>query len=163
MSNGKRLSSRGGHGMQGVFVFVLLGLFAIMSTLLVLLGAQMYRGTVEHTARNNNDRIMSAYVRSMVRAGDMEKGVVLEDYDGVKTIALRETLDDEEYVTWLYLYEGELFELFTDAETEFDPEMGDAICAAQAFEPELSDGLLTVRMQDEQGRPCEVRLALHAS
>ena len=35
------------HSMQGVFVFVLLGLFAVMSTLMVLLGAQMYRGTVD--------------------------------------------------------------------------------------------------------------------
>ena len=35
--------SRTQHSMQGAFIFVLLGLFALMSTLMVLLGAQMYR------------------------------------------------------------------------------------------------------------------------
>ena len=49
--------------MQGVFVFVLLGLFAVMSTLMVLLGAQMYRNTVDKTTENNEGRVLTAYVR----------------------------------------------------------------------------------------------------
>ena len=44
------------HSMQGAFVFVLLGLFAVMSTLMVLLGAQMYRNTVDHATANNQGR-----------------------------------------------------------------------------------------------------------
>ena len=57
------------HSMQGVFVFVLLGLFAVMSTLMVLLGAQMYRNTVDHAEANNEGRLLGAYVRSMIRMG----------------------------------------------------------------------------------------------
>ena len=49
------------HSMQGAFVFVLLGLFALMSTLMVLLGAQMYRATVDHSQQNNQKRLLSAY------------------------------------------------------------------------------------------------------
>ena len=48
------------HSMQGVFVFVLLGLFALMSTLMVLLGAQRYRGTVDRSTANNDDRVLGA-------------------------------------------------------------------------------------------------------
>ena len=52
------------HSMQGAFVFVLLGLFALMSTLMVLLGAQMYRATVDHSQQNNQKRLLSAYAFS---------------------------------------------------------------------------------------------------
>jgi hypothetical protein len=87
--------------MQGVFVFVLLGLFAVMSTLMVLLGAQMYRNTVDHSTANNEDRVLSAYVRSMIRAEDTSDAMVIGEYDGVKALAMREDLDGETYVTWL--------------------------------------------------------------
>ena len=71
---GKRVQ----HSMQGVFVFVLLGLFALMSTLMVLLGAQMYHNTVDLSTANNDGRVLSAYVRSMVRAEDAAQAVTVE-------------------------------------------------------------------------------------
>ena len=80
------------HSMQGVFVFVLLGLFAVMSTLMVLLGAQMYRNTVDRSTANNEDRVLSAYVRSMIRAEDTHDAMIVGEYDGVKTLAMREVL-----------------------------------------------------------------------
>ena len=70
------------HSMQGVFIFVLLGLFALMSTLMVLLGAQMYRGTVDRSVKNNDYRVLSAYVRSMVRAEDGAGAGTVEERDG---------------------------------------------------------------------------------
>ena len=148
--------------MQGVFVFVLLGLFAVMSTLMVLLGAQMYRNTVEATARNNEDRVLGAYVRSMIRAGDVARAVSIEEYDGVTALAMRDTLGDGDFVTWLYCYEDSLYEQFT-SQKDFRPQAGTAICEARRFEPALEDGLLTVVMEDGKGRPCTVRVALRCA
>ena len=90
--------------MQGVFVFVLLGAFAVMSTLMVLLGAQMYHRTVEHTDLNNAERVLSAYVRSMVRAYDRTDAISVETHDGVVALAMRESFDGEVYVMRLYEY-----------------------------------------------------------
>ena len=148
------------HSMQGVFIFVLLGLFALMSTLMVLLGAQMYRGTVEKSTDNNEYRVLSAYVRSMVRAEDARGSVSVAQYGDIAAVAMRETIDDEAYVTWIYGYDGDLYEQFTDASYEFDPEEGTPICPAGSFEPSLDDGLLTVRMTDGNGEPCTVQVAL---
>ena len=149
-----------GHGMQGVFVFVLLGLFALMSTLMVLLGAQMYRGTVQNAAANNENRLLGAYVRSMVRAEDAAQAVVVEDHDGAPALALYEDIDGDAYVTWLYLYEGQLRELFTDVGYGFNPDSGVVVAPANSFEPSLEGGLLTVRMTDDKDRDCTVRVAL---
>ena len=149
--------------MQGVFVFVLLGLFAVMSTLMVLLGAQMYRNTVDHATANNEGRVLGAYVRSMIRAEDGADAVAVEDHDGVQTLALHEEIEGEPYVTWLYCYEGQLYEQFTGADHDFEPESGTAICPAQSFEPKISDGLLTVDMVDGVGDPCTVQVALRCA
>ena len=151
------------HSMQGVFVFVLLGLFAVMSTLMVLLGAQMYRNTVDHSTANNEDRVLSAYVRSMIRAEDTSGAMEIGEYNGVKTLAMREDLDGEVYVTWLYCYEGQMYEWFTSDDGEFRPESGTAICPAQSFEPHLENGLLTVDMTNAKGVRETVRVALRCA
>ena len=159
--SGKRKTVQ--HSMQGVFVFVLLGLFAVMSTLMVLLGAQMYRNTVDRSTANNEDRVLSAYVRSMIRAEDTSGAMEIGEYDGVKALAMREDLDGEAYVTWLYCYEGQMYEWFTSDDGEFRPESGTAICLAQRFEPSLDNGLLTVNLVNAKGEPETVRVALRCA
>ncbi len=151
------------HGMQGVFVFVLLGLFAVMSTLMVLLGAQMYRNTVDRATANNEERVLGAYVRSMVRAEDAADAVGIEEHDGVKALALREDYDGEAFVTWLYCWEDQLYEQFTEAEGEFEPQSGTAICSAGSFEPRLEGNLLTIDMTDGKGEPETVMVALRCA
>ncbi len=151
------------HGMQGVFIFVLLGLFALMSTLMVLLGAQMYRATVDRATANNENRVLSAYMRSMVRAEDAAGAVSVEDVDGVTALALREEFDGFGYVTWIYQYEDQLCEQFMEEGYEFEPDAGTAVCPVGSFEPVLEDGLLTVRMTDDKGVPCIVQVALRCA
>ena len=151
------------HSMQGVFVFVLLGLFAVMSTLMVLLGAQMYRGTVDRAAGSNDYRVLSAYVRSMVRAQDGAGAVGVERFGDVTALKLTEDIDGDEYVTWIYRYEGSLCEQFTEAEYEFDPSAGTEICPVGDFEPELDGSLVTVHMTDMNGETCDVQVALRCA
>lgn len=159
--NGKQRTVQ--HSMQGVFVFVLLGLFAVMSTLMVLLGAQMYRNTVDHTVQNNGSRVLGAYVRSMVRAGDAMGAVKIEKHDGVKALAMYDEYDGDEYVTWLYCYDGSLYEQYTSRGDDFEPEAGTAICGVKAFAPEYDGKLLTVRMVDDTGGMCVVQVALRSA
>ena len=151
------------HSMQGIFVFLLLGLFAVMSTLMVLLGAQMYHNTVDQTAENNEDRMLSAYVRSMVRAQDAAGAVAVEEQAGLKTLALHESLEGEEYVTWLYCYDNQLYEQFTSLGHDFEPEAGTAICPATSFDPQLENDLLTVNMADGTGERFLVQVALRCA
>ena len=151
------------HSVQGVFVFVLLGLFALMSTLMVLLGAQMYRGTVDKTTRNNEDRVLSAYVRSMVRAQDAADAVRVETNGDTQCLALYEDIDGETFVTWIYQYDGQLYEQFTEADYAFDPAGGSPICPANSFAASLEGRLLTVDMTNEKDEPCRVQVALRCA
>ena len=148
------------HSMQGAFVFVLLGLFAVMSTLMVLLGAQMYRNTVDHATANNQGRVLSAYVRSMIRAEDGADAVFISSGAGLPNF---EEIEGEPYVTWLYCYEGQLYEQFTGADREFEPASGTAICPAKHFVPKLEGSLLTVFLVDGEDEMSEVRVGLRCA
>ena len=150
------------HSMQGAFIFVLLGLFALMSTLMVLLGAQMYRSTVDHSQYNNEHRIMGAYVRSMIRSMDGGE-ISVEQPGGIPALALKEIIDDDIYVTWLYVHEGQLYEQFTELDEDFNPLDGTEICPANSLSAELKGGLLTVNLTDGDGVPSTVQVALRCA
>ena len=149
--------------MQGAFIFVLLGLFALMSTLMVLLGAQMYRATVDHSQQNSQERLLSAYVRSMVRAQDGSSAISIDSQDGVPVLTMKEEWEGEYYLTRLYQHEGKLYECYTDEGNLFKLGDGTPICDCQSLDASIDGKLLTVSMTDGKGDPAEVRVALHCA
>ena len=135
------------HAISGVFVFLLLGVFAVFSTVMVLLGAKAYKATADRAAEHNASRIANAYVRSMVRADDDMDSMSVEDVNGLTAVTMHYDYDGEEYLTRIYVYDGKLWEWFTYAEAEFDPEAGEKVCAADEMKASLSGHLLRVQMR----------------
>lgn len=52
-------------------------------------------------------------------------------------LELSETIDGEDYITYIYGYQGEIRELFTAASYGFDPEAGEVVASAQRFAPSM--------------------------
>ena len=145
------------HAISGVFVFLLLGIFAIFSTIMVVMGAKAYRGMVEKADVHNSIRVASSYIRTMLRSND-EAGVLrVEDVDGVQTITMENDYGDI-YVTRIYLYDGKLREWFALAEIPFEPANGETVCSLDTMQAELKDGLLHV-VVSEHGTEMEIDYA----
>jgi len=72
-------------------------------------------------------------------------------------------IDDDIYVTWLYVHEGQLYEQFTELDEDFNPLDGTEICPANSLAAELKDGLLTVSLTDEDDVPSTVQVALRCA
>ncbi len=134
------------HAITGVFVFLLLGIFAVFSTVMVMLGARAYKGTVEQLEAHNGARIAPAYLRSMVRADDERAVISVEETAGVTALTLLNEYDGEAYVTRIYCYEGQLYEWFTEAANEFVPEEGEPVCPCGGMTAEVKDEILSVRL-----------------
>ncbi len=93
----KPVVSRHPRLIQSVFVLLLLALFAVLSTFLVTMGAQIYRNTVDSAEENNHSRIASAVVRSTVWAEDGGK-VLIEDLgDGISALSVVNEYDGVKY------------------------------------------------------------------
>lgn len=135
------------HAISGVFVFLLLGVFAVFSTVMVVLGAKAYKATADRAAEHNAGRIASAYVRSMVRADDDRDSLRVEKIGGLDSVTMHYDYDGEEYLTRIYVYGGMLREWFSYAEVDFEPENGEAVCAADEMRASLSGHLLSVGMR----------------
>lgn len=145
------------HAISGVFVFLLLGIFAIFSTIMVVMGAKAYRGMVEKSDVHNSIRVASSYIRTMLRSND-ETGVLrVEDVNGIQTITMENDYGDI-YVTRIYLYDGKLREWFALAEIPFEPANGETVCSLDTMQAELKDGLLHV-VVSEHGTEMEIDYA----
>jgi len=150
------------HTIAQVFVFVLLGVFAVLSVLMVLLSAQLYRGTVNQTEQHSAQRILSSYVTNIVSANDVKGMISVEKLDGVEMLVLGWDVEGELYETKIYCHDGSLRELFMRASQEFDPEYGEEICAAQAFSPVLNEELLEISLTDGTGHESTLYIALRS-
>ena len=135
------------HAISGVFMFLVLGIFAVFSTVMVLLGARAYKSTADRAAEHNAYRIGMAYVRSMVRGDDENQSVQVETVDGIQTIALRNIYDGDAYVTRIYVYDGKLREWFTEETEEFVPENGETVCDMEEMNAEVDGQLLKVGLK----------------
>ena len=131
------------HAISGVFVFLLLGLFAVFSTVMVLMGAKAYRGTVDRSSYHNSMRVASSYIRTMLRSDDEEGVLRIEDIDGIQTITMENDYGDI-YITRIYVYEGKLRERFSLAELPFMPQTGESVCDLDSMHAEMKDGFLKV-------------------
>ena len=149
--------------IQNVFVLLLLSVFAILSTFLVTVGAQLYRNTVDSAEKNNNTRIMTAVVRSAIWAEDGGE-VQIERFDNPEITALTivNEYDGEVFVKRLYAYDGWLRESFTEKEMEFNPEYGEELCEIARFEPEIDGKTLTVALETKDHQESTVKMVLRA-
>lgn len=131
-----------GGAVRSMFVFLLLGLFALLATFLVLLGARVYRGIGEQDALRSRRRILDSCVRSMVAAYDAEGMLSVREEEGVPVLCASVPTEDGLYVRRLYCYEGWLRESFTASGRAFQPEQGERLCEAERFSPGLAEGML---------------------
>lgn len=148
------------HVISQAFVFLLLGVFAVFSTLMVLLGAQLYRGIVEQTEIHNARRVLFSYVNNAVRGNDAADIIRTEKIDGVDMLVFDWFVDDEHYETKVYCHEGTLRELFSEVGQTFEPDYGEIICRAEAFRPEIEGDMLKLHLGDAEGQTRTLHMAL---
>ena len=156
--------------IQNVFVLLLLSVFAILSTFLVTVGAQLYRNTVDSAEKNNNTRIMTAVVRSAIWAEDgglvETENLTYDVEDGpsgeLTALSILHEYDGEIFVKRLYAYEGWLRESFTEKEMPFNPEYGEELCEIAAFDPAIDGKQLTVGLETKDHQQSTVKMFLRA-
>lgn len=151
-----------GHAIAGMFVFLLLGVFALSSMLLVLFGAQAYRATTHNTQLHTDSRTLSAYVLNAIRGDDARNRLSLRREGDVDTISVSYQSGGEHFERHIYCWDGWLRELLTLEGDEFDPTLGEELCEAEGMRASLDGSLLTVELTDAQGQVHKVCAALRS-
>ena len=66
------------------------------------------------------------------------------------------------YPPWLYCYDGQLMELYCYFEERPGPEDGQPLLELEGLDPELTDGLLTLRLTQPGGETDTLLLTLRS-
>lgn len=170
----KRIENR--HGISNLFVYLLIGAFAVMGTLLTLYTARGYQAAVKQSELHNEERVAGAFVLGAVRSGDTSGLISVNHVDGVDVLEIRSVFEEDGentvYVRRLYCAGGQLREYFTSDEGEngvektpfspLDPELGTGICELEHMELRLENGLLTASLTRMDGKCDTVSAAVRS-
>ena len=147
------------HHIDALIALLLFGVFAVCVLAVLLTGADAYRRLTLRDQEASTRRACTQYIATKVRQTDQVGAIAVEDAQGVQALVLG---GDEEYVTYIYCYDGWLRELYSWCEQPMSPEDGRELVQAEALDLSLADGLLTVRVTDAQGDEDTLLLSLRS-
>lgn len=143
------------HTIDGLFVLLGFGVFAVCILLVLLAGAQGYRAQTERDERSWQMRTGLQYVAAKIRHGDELGAVSVSGSDGERwydTLQLEETIAGEQYTTAIYCDDGVIRELFGFKDSPLEKENGEEIMQAESLRFRLgAEGLLEIEYTDVNG------------
>lgn len=155
-------SNQGVGTVRGMFMFVLLAMFALLSVVVLLVGTRVYRAVASRGDDNYEMRTALSYVASKVRAMDTAGQIETLSMDGTDVLALGAEYNGIAYVTYIYVYEGHLMEYFGRRNSEFSLSYGERIATAQGFTSGIQGRLLTITITRSDGAYETMRLYLQS-
>ena len=149
------------HSIDGLSVLFLFAVFAICILLVLLLGADTYRGITHRGQTACDQRTAVQYLSAKVRQAESGGAVSLSSSGAAgDTLSLSEVAGGEDYVTLIYCYDGWLREFFSAAGGEFSPDAGEKLFPARGLSLELEDGALSFALTEEDGDTLHFTLSL---
>lgn len=124
--------------MIGIAALFLAGFF-----LLVVFGAQNYRGTVAERSGNMDDRALLAYLSTVAKANDRENSLALQK-DAVYGDVLIIADGESGFAVRLYHADGALFEDYSRLDAPLSLESAQRIADTDRFEVFEDGGLISV-------------------
>ncbi len=131
------------HSLDTVFTLMLFGLFTGSLLLVLMLGAQSYQKVVATMDESYEIRTCLQYIATKTNHYSGENAIQLTQFGDGNALALYETIDNCDYVTYLYVYQGQVMELFCEVEVDLSPQAGFSIMSVDSLViDEISDSLV---------------------
>ena len=145
-------TSAGNRGeVRGVFIFALLAAFALLSLVVVVVGARSYRMINATAEQAFVSRTGMSYLVGKVRGADAAGQIVIREEGGMDVLTLGQTIDGARYVTYIYCDGTSVREYFARDDIAFSPDFGETIFDASNLTLSLDGGLLTIMIVDDGG------------
>ena len=122
--------------------FLLFFLFACCMFFVLISGAKSYKNVTAVMEEQFSINTCISYVTAKVRHYDSECAVIIGKIGDTDALLLKEMIDGEEYLTYLYCYDGSLMELFCSADMEVYPIEGQKIMELDSLELSTEDDLI---------------------
>ena len=152
------------HMVDILFVLTLFFVFALSALTLVVLGANIYRSTVNHMDESFTDRTSYAYITQKLRQNDEAGAVSISEFGGRNACVITQEINNTVYNTYIYAYDGYLYELLARADMEMQPQDGTRILELEDFRIEsVKPGLSRIHLSSVDGDIMDMFISSHTS
>ncbi|MCL2565022.1 MAG: DUF4860 domain-containing protein [Defluviitaleaceae bacterium] len=136
--------------VDNVFVLMVFCMFALSVFLVLMLGGSIYGNMIDASIEGQNERIALSYISTKIRSIDTADSISISDFNGLRALTLSEVIDGQVFVTYIYLYNGWVYELFHEEGLVFLPEDGRGIIRSGSLDFEMIDNRL-IRVSTDYG------------
>lgn len=154
------------HCVDYLFVLTLFVFFTITALAVIYIGLQVYRSTINRMQSNYTSATALAYVSEKLRAGDSAGSLSLTEISDetgqVPALAIRQTEDGEDCITYIYASGDQLMELFTTPDISPQAGMGQALTKVTNFTVTQQNGYFTVTLTDDLGHRLRLIFKLYS-
>ena len=119
---------------------IMLLFFALSVVSVVLFGARTFRGIREDLDVVYYERTASSYISAKLRRADTAGSVYFTEFNDGPAIGICERIDGEPYVTYIYVYDGYLTELFCPEGVLLPGAAGEKVVPLDSMEITVSEG-----------------------
>ena len=140
------------HFAESFFSVILFGMFVLFLLLLLLFSGETYQASVRGLEENQNLRTAAAYITTKFHQHDNPKSTSVLEFQDMPALCFTDTIEGQQYYTYIYLQEQTLKELFTAADSSASADMGTPIAELLSFEvSETLDNFYEFTMADKNG------------
>lgn len=147
------------HSIDIIFSLSIFTVFVICSFLVLLFQAQSYRSIIEQGERIETLHTPLAYIREKIRSNDTLGNIQAASLNEMEAIKIENK--EEDTITYIYEYNGELMELYISNQVKPIAEAGTPLFEIDAFDVEQKGNQLTVAIRNKAGEENKIVLSLH--
>jgi len=135
-------------GLESVFVFLIFGIFAVSSIIMLILGARVYKDVFDSTKKTSEVRAGLSYISNKVRAGT--RAELIEEGD-MQVLSIQNDGEEIPYRVIIYYQNGVIMEDTMIQGMSFDPARGEKVIPVSGFKMEYNGDLMTFTVTGENG------------
>ena len=147
-----KLLSQKRHAIDFLFPVTVFFVFTISALTVILLAARIYQSTADDSQRNYTSGTALSHITEKLHQNDLEDSMFLDELDGTQAVVLRQETEDAFYLTYLYVWDGQLRELYIKEGTPLSPSAGKSILPIKEFSAEETENrVITFHCTDTSG------------
>lgn len=151
------------HSVDTIFVLTLFCVFAVAVLLALIMGTRTYSAISDRADETYYSRTALSYIVEKVRHNDEQGSVFVSEFSGIPALELRTEFDGVSYSTYMYIYEGNVCELFCETGLDLSADAGIPIIPGSDLRFEKAgDNLLKISYADLSGQEGDVLVALRS-
>lgn len=141
-----------GHSVSSLFSLLLFGVFVLFLILMLLFSARIYQQTVKQTDSDSELGTAATYLTTKFRQHDCGDEIFSGSLDDIPALCFRDDIKGKEYITYIYLKNDSLMELFTAKGSQASSDAGTVISQLSNFRfSEMENGFYHFSLESTTG------------